>query len=231
MGRCVRAVLEEVDDIELCALGDRNLPMNPEAFAKADVILDFSTAEATRELVHLVAQTDAALVTGVTARDESELAAVRVLSATRAVFAASNFSLGIAVLGRLSEIASQVLGSDFDIEISETHHRKKRDAPSGTAISLADRLAAIRGVRKEAPRFGVGGERPRDEIAIASLRGGDVVGDHSVFFFGPGERLEFTHRAHDRSLFAHGAIRAVRFVAGRAPGFYGMTDLLAELGI
>ncbi len=230
MGQTVRALVEEATDIEICALADRNFPLDSEAFKKADVILDFSTSDATKELVYLVSSTNAALVTGVTARDETQQSAIRLLSATRPVFAATNFSLGIAVLTRLSEIASEVLGSDFDIEISETHHRKKRDAPSGTAVTLAERLAAVRGFRKSEPRFGLGGERARDEIAISSLRGGDVVGDHTVHFFGPGERLELTHRASDRSLFAHGALRAVRFVAGRAPGFYSMPDLLSELG-
>jgi 4-hydroxy-tetrahydrodipicolinate reductase len=137
----------------------------------------------------------------------------------------------VAVLARLVTQAAALLGPEFDAEIFELHHRRKADAPSGTALALGAAAAEGRAEPWPAARLpvhdGLTGPRPGGGVGLAAGRGGDVVGEHTVFFLGPAERLELTHRATDRAVFAHGALRAARFVAGRLPGRYGMQDLVA----
>jgi 4-hydroxy-tetrahydrodipicolinate reductase len=139
-----------------------------------------------------------------------------------------NMSFGVHVLVELVRRAALQLGADFDVEISETHHRMKADAPSGTAVRLLAALQEAKGAQSRVVhgRNGRPGPRPADEIAVHALRGGDVIGDHTVHFLGAGERLEFTHRATDRDLFVRGALRAAAAVVGKPPGCYRMNDLV-----
>ena len=139
---------------------------------------------------------------------------------------AANMSLGIQVLSELAAEAAQRLGPGFDVEITEVHHRKKVDAPSGTAVRIGEAIREVRPLRPVAGRDGIVGARPSDELGMFALRGGDVIGDHTLVLACPGERIELTHRAHDRSLFALGALRAARWVAGAPPGRYDMADVL-----
>ena len=148
----------------------------------------------------------------------------------RAVVHAANMSVGVNVLlATVADIAKR-LGEAYDVEIVEAHHRLKKDAPSGTALALARSVATVLGrdLAKDAryERHGVIGERPRGEIGIQAIRAGDIVGDHTVFFVGNGERIEVTHRAHTRDTFAEGAVRAAIWAAGREPGYYSMRDVL-----
>jgi 4-hydroxy-tetrahydrodipicolinate reductase len=136
-------------------------------------------------------------------------------------------SLGIQVLAELVESAVKKLGPEFDAEIVEIHHRKKIDSPSGTAKRLAEAVRVVRpGTKSLHGRDGDVGARTSEEMAVFGVRGGDVIGDHTVFLFGPGERIELTHRASSRDVFAHGALRAARFLAGKAPGRYTIADVL-----
>jgi len=194
------------------------------------VLVDFTAPEAS--LAHLRAAGERGLAvvlgtTGFTAEQDRQIdeAAKRV-----ACVQAPNMSLGVTVLLDLVAEAARRLGPAFDIEVSETHHRKKKDAPSGTALALARAAVAGRGGRFEDwavyGREGIVGERPAEQIGVLALRGGDVVGDHTVHFYGTGERVEITHRAQSREAFAAGALRAAAWVSGRAPGRYSMRDVL-----
>jgi 4-hydroxy-tetrahydrodipicolinate reductase len=146
------------------------------------------------------------------------------------VVAAPNFSIGVNVLWALCERAVQLLGEDFDLEVVEMHHKHKVDAPSGTALRLTEVVARARGLDPALAavpgRSGQVGARKRGEIGVHALRGGDVVGDHTLFLAGPGEQLEITHRAHSREIFARGAVRAAHWVVGRPPAVYDMADVL-----
>jgi 4-hydroxy-tetrahydrodipicolinate reductase len=193
-----------------------------------DVVVDFSSPETTFELAQVAMSAGAALVSGTTGLGvdgERELAAA---SLRVPVLWEPNMSFGVHVLVELVRRAALQLGADFDVEISETHHRMKADAPSGTAGRLLAAVQEAKGAQSRGVhgRNGRPGPRPADEIAVHALRGGDVIGDHTVHFLGAGERLEFTHRATDRDLFVRGALRAAAAVAGKPPGRYGMSDLL-----
>jgi 4-hydroxy-tetrahydrodipicolinate reductase len=143
---------------------------------------------------------------------------------------APNMSVGVNVMLRLVELGSRALGPDYDVEVFEMHHRKKVDAPSGTALKLGEVAAAARGARLEQAgvfaRHGNTGERRPGSVGFAALRGGDIVGDHTVYFAGTGERIEITHRSTSRATYAQGAMRAARFLAGKPPGLYDMQDVL-----
>jgi 4-hydroxy-tetrahydrodipicolinate reductase len=148
-----------------------------------------------------------------------------------AVVSSPNMSVGVNLVIEVAALLAQRLGEEFDVEVLETHHRHKKDAPSGTAMRLAEELACALGRGPDdirAARVGQVGERPRREIGVQSLRGGDVVGEHTVFFLGDGERVELTHRASSRQHFARGALRAARWVLGRPAGLYGMGDVLGH---
>lgn len=199
-------------------------------FGAADVVIDFTAPAATVAHAALAAASKTALVvgtTGLTAEDEAKLAE----AATRVpVVYAPNFSVGVTLLMALTERAAAILGEEYDIEILEMHHRKKVDAPSGTALGLGRAAARGRDVALDSvwckTRDGHTGARPRGEIGFATLRGGDVVGDHTVMFATEGERVELTHKASSRAIFAKGAVRAARWIEGRAPGLYSMRDVL-----
>lgn len=197
---------------------------------RVQVAIDFSLHTAVPEHLECAAQHRCAFVLGTTGLSDEEEAAVRLAAQSIPVVWAPNMSLGVNLLFAMVEQASRVLGFDYDPEITEMHHRHKKDAPSGTALGFAERVAAGReqALDKVAVhgRRGITGARTKEEIGIHSLRGGDIVGDHTVIFSNDGERIEFTHRATNRDTFAMGALRATRWVAGREPGLYGMKEVL-----
>jgi 4-hydroxy-tetrahydrodipicolinate reductase len=193
-----------------------------------DVVIDFSAPDVTAALARMSAMTHAALVSGTTGLDDDAKNALERASAHVAVFWEPNMSFGVHVLADLVRRAATQLGEAFDIEVTETHHRRKIDAPSGTALRLVE---AAREGKGGSPavifgRHGFPGQRPSAEVAAHAIRGGDVIGDHTVHFLGDGERIEITHRATDRELFARGALRAAAFVANKPPGRYSMLDLV-----
>ncbi len=195
----------------------------------AEVVIDFSTAAAVRPLFAAAAKLGVAIVSGTTNLGEAELASLDQAAQKVPVVWAPNMSRGVHVLAEVVALALRRLGTEFDVEIVEVHHRRKVDAPSGTALRLAE---AVRQVRPEASsvtgRSGQVGARKADETGVLAVRGGDVIGDHTVHLLGDGERLELTHRATGRDLFARGALAAARFTVGRAPGRYGIGDVLGS---
>jgi 4-hydroxy-tetrahydrodipicolinate reductase len=198
------------------------------ALGGCDVVVDFTTPAGTAAHAGAAARAGVPYVSGVTGLDPAQQAALRAAAAEIAIVHAPNLSLGVAILGRLVGEAARALPAEYDVEIVEMHHRRKVDAPSGTALELAAILERARaGLRRVHGRFGPTGPRAPGEIGIHALRGGDVVGEHRVIFAGPGERIELTHRAESRVAFVAGALAAARFVQGRAPGLYGSSDILA----
>ncbi len=199
--------------------------------ADADVLVDFSSPAGTARFAPLAAKANVPIVCGTTALDASATAALDRAASQVAVLHATNTSLGIALLNRLAADAARILGDDFDIEIVESHHNQKRDAPSGTADTLARHILKARTAADDALRFGRHGDdevRQPGTIGVHSLRLGDVVGRHEAHFGGVGERLCVWHEATDRRTFARGAIRAARWLVTRSPGRYTMDDVLAD---
>jgi len=199
------------------------------ALKDADVVIEFALADGIAKRADAYAAHKVPAVIGTTAVPEEGINALAEAAKTIPVIHAANFSLGVNLLGELLKKASAVLGEEYDAEIVEMHHHNKKDAPSGTALYLADMVESGRGVGKEKEiygRFGNTGARPEGEIAIHSLRGGDVVGDHTVIFASEGERIEFTHKASSRSNFAMGALRAAKYLIGKEPGLYTMADVI-----
>lgn len=196
----------------------------------ADAIIDFSTGRVVENAREAVAD-NCAVVIGTTALDDAAKAELKQLGENggRIVFA-PNMSVGVNLLFHLCSKVTEILGDDYDIEIVEMHHNQKKDAPSGTAVRLAEVIADARNLSYENDvmhgRYGLVGARKRNEIGMHAVRGGDVVGDHTVIFATGGERVELTHKASSRDTFAKGALRAVRFLAGAAPGVYDMQDVL-----
>lgn len=218
---------------ELAGLGKNGVALSAvaaEAFAACDVLIDFTRPSATLSHARLAAQAGKALVIGTTGLSESDKAEIAAASKSAPILLAANMSLGVTLLSALVEAAAQRLGDDFDIEVLEMHHRAKVDAPSGTALALGEAAARGRAValteKATRVRDGITGPRVPGTIGFATLRGGDVVGDHTVIFAGPGERLELTHKASSRQLFAQGALRAARWLAGQPVGLYSMRDVL-----
>ncbi len=196
----------------------------------ADAVIDFSFHEATRSISQLCAEKAKALVIGTTGHDQADRAAVEALAARIPMVWASNYSTGVNTLFWLTRKATEILGPDFDLEVIEMHHRMKRDAPSGTAATLAEILAESRALSLENAlkhgREGIVGARTREEIGMHSLRGGDVVGDHTVVYANDGERLELTHKASSRDTFANGALRAAAWAVSQPAGLYSMQQVL-----
>ncbi len=200
------------------------------ALAPAEVVIDFTLHHVTPDVATACAAAGRALVIGTTGHSEAEKAVIRQAATTIPVVWASNYSTGVNTLFWLTRRAAEILGPGFDLEVVEMHHRHKKDAPSGTATTLLEILADVRQVQLATQlrhgRQGITGERTPDEIGIHALRGGDVVGDHTVIFAADGERLELTHKASSRDTFARGALRAAGWVKGRPPGIYSMQDVL-----
>jgi 4-hydroxy-tetrahydrodipicolinate reductase len=198
--------------------------------ANADGILDFTVPAATIANVAIAAQRGLVHVIGTTGLSSSDDAVIRSVTSRAIVVKSGNMSLGVNLLAALVKRVAQALDESFDIEILEIHHRAKIDAPSGTALMLGQAAAAGRGValeeRSARGRDGVTGARRAGDIGFAALRGGTVTGDHSVIFAGAMERIELTHRAEDRTMFAQGAIKAALWARGQKPGMYSMADVL-----
>jgi 4-hydroxy-tetrahydrodipicolinate reductase len=215
---------------ELAAIGAMGTPvvdgLAALEHARADVVVDFSSPSATRDLAPVAAAVGAAVVSGTTGLDDAAVDALDGAAGRVPVLWEPNLSVGIHVLARLVAEASAALAT-WDVEIVETHHRGKVDAPSGTAMRLAEVVGkAHAGARLVHGRQGRRGARPAGEIGLHALRGGDVVGDHVVHLLGGGERLELVHRATSRDVFAHGALRAAAWLVGKPAGRYALRDVI-----
>ena len=228
MGQLVCAEVQADDELELVGTYDvDNINELDETAAAADLVIDFSNPAALSHVIAYASRTGAAVTSGTTGLTEEDLQSLRELGVTNRVVWASNYSLGVAVLRRVVAQAAKALGA-WDVEIVETHHNRKVDAPSGTAIMLAD---AVREARPELHynlgRSGMAKREP-DEIGISAIRMGNIVGTHEVMFGTNTQTITVAHQAHDRALFADGAVAAARFLAGKPAGLYNMDDLLAD---
>ena len=201
-----------------------------EAFAKAQAILDFTAPAATVKFAAIAAQARAVHVIGTTGMSADEIAALAPAARHAVIVRAGNMSLGVNLLTKLTRMVSAALDEDFDIEVIESHHSMKVDAPSGTALMLGEAAAEGRGVRLEdvadRGRDGITGARKRGDIGFTAIRGGDIIGEHDVLFAGAGERIVLRHVASDRSLFAKGALKAALWGQDQKPGEYDMLDVL-----
>ena len=197
---------------------------------EADVIIDFTMPEATMINVEFALKNKINMVIGTTGLSDENLKKIEEASQKIAIVQSPNMSIGVNVLFKITEIVTKVLGNDYDIEIIEAHHRFKKDAPSGTAVKLGNIVASTLGrdYKKVAKfeRCGIIGERTKQEIGMQTIRAGDIVGDHTVLFGGIGERIELTHRAHNRENFSRGAIRAAKWLKGKKTGLFSMIDVL-----
>jgi 4-hydroxy-tetrahydrodipicolinate reductase len=220
------------DSGTLAGLGENGIPIAAEmkADARADGIIDFTNPQATLILAALAAQAGIIHVIGTTGIDPEDEAKLKEFAKSAVVVKSGNMSLGVNLLAALAKRVARTLGEDFDIEILEMHHNKKVDAPSGTALLLGRAAAEGREValdsRSVRARDGMTGARKAGDIGFATLRGGTVVGDHTVIFAGPSERLELSHKAEDRMIFARGALKAALWARDRKPGMYSMVDVL-----
>ena len=229
MGQAISRAAEGADDLEIGARCDKGDSIE-QCLPDCDVVIDFSHAEASEQTCARCASAGKPIVIGTTGhlREQTE-AITRAAHSIPVVFAA-NFSVGVNTLFWLTRKAAELLDEEFDVEIVETHHRLKKDAPSGTAKRLAQIVANARGLNMEDDvahgRHGLIGERPAKQIGMHAIRAGDVVGDHTVLFATSGERLELTHKASSRATFASGALRAARWVIGQPAALYSMEDVL-----
>jgi 4-hydroxy-tetrahydrodipicolinate reductase len=218
---------------ELAGLEPLGIAVSSDAaavIAAADAIVDFTIPKATIEFARLAAKSGTAHIIGTTGFDKTSEAVIADAATKIAIVKAGNMSLGVNLLVALTRQVAAALGNDFDIEIVEMHHRMKVDAPSGTALMLGEAAAAGRNValdeKSVRSRDGHTGPRRAGDVGFATLRGGTVVGDHTVIFAGEGERIELTHRAADRGIFARGAVKAAIWTNGKPPGLYAMADVL-----
>ncbi|MEG1472209.1 MAG: 4-hydroxy-tetrahydrodipicolinate reductase [Clostridia bacterium] len=199
--------------------------------AQADVLVDFSRADALPELLQMALQTKMPAVLCATGYTDAELLRIKEASAHIAILRSANMSLGVSVLRALVAMAAKALGEDFDIEIVEKHHRMKQDSPSGTALMLLEAAQAARSddTTPVYGRYGRNEKREPHDIGLHAIRGGTVTGEHEVGFYGNGEQLLLTHRAENRALFAQGALKAACFLAGKPAGLYSMQDVVSEI--
>ncbi|MDR2368871.1 MAG: 4-hydroxy-tetrahydrodipicolinate reductase [Deltaproteobacteria bacterium] len=217
----------------LTGLGPLGAPVTADfaqAAAKAKVYVDFTTPAAVMANLAAAQSLGVAAVIGTTGLDAPQRETLAKTAGKIPVLWSPNMSLGVNLMYKVAQLMAKSLGPDFDLEIIETHHRLKKDAPSGTALKLLEVLSAARDLDPAAAmvpgRNGLVGARTDNEIGVLAVRGGDIVGDHTILFAGPGERLELTHRAHSRDTFAAGAIRAAAWIAGQKPGLYSISDVL-----
>ncbi|MEO5721381.1 MAG: 4-hydroxy-tetrahydrodipicolinate reductase [Chthoniobacterales bacterium] len=229
MGHAIANAVATQPEIEIagrCDVGDSI----EKAIGDCDVVIDFSHPDATKEITEACVTARKALVIGTTGHSAAQRDLIQKAATSVPVVLASNFSVGVNTLFWLTRKAAELLGDDFDLEILETHHRLKKDAPSGTAKRLAEILCEARGLDYEKNvahgREGMIGERPGAEIGMHSIRVGDVVGEHTVVFATSGERLELIHKASSRETFAVGALRAARWIFGKPAKLYSMEDVL-----
>jgi len=202
----------------------------PDALAKCDTVIDFTSHHFCDELLSECLKQKKSMIIGTTGHTNEQLTAIREASNTLPIVFASNYSVGVNTLFWLTRKATELLGPDFDLEVIEMHHRMKKDSPSGTARTLVEILADVRGLEYDKDcrhgRFGDVGARTPKEIGVHAIRGGDVVGDHTVIFANVGERIELTHKASSRDTFANGSVRAARWLLGKPAGLYDMQDVL-----
>lgn len=227
MGQAVAAAAKDVP-VEVTGAVDVGDDVSA-ALARCDAVIDFSSHAATRSLLEAAVAQRKPVVLGTTGHSAEEKKALLALAAKIPCVWAGNFSVGVNLLFALTRRATAVLGADYDTEVIEMHHRFKKDAPSGTAARLLEIILEERKLNASALRHGregITGERQPTEVGVHALRGGDVVGDHTVMFAALGERVELTHRASDRGIFARGALRAAQWVITQPPGVYDMQDVL-----
>ncbi len=226
MGRAISAAVESEPDLAVtarCELGDELR----DKMRDVDVAIDFTHADATEFICTTAVKKSVPLVIGTTGHSSEQRGKIDEAAKTIPLIYSPNFSVGVNTLFWLTRKTAELLGDDFDLEIVEMHHRLKKDAPSGTAKRLTEILMETRRIDNvRHGREGNVGERSGTEIAVHAVRGGDVVGDHTVIFAGAGERVELTHRAGSRETFAHGALRAARWIIGKHAGLYSMQDVL-----
>lgn len=229
MGRAVQEAVTQNPDTCVGATHDQGQELYP-ALAQCDMVIDFSNYAFTSTLLAEAVANNKPLVIGTTGHTDLERQEILDATASIPIVFASNFSIGVNTLFWLTRKAAQILGNSCDMEVVEMHHRHKIDSPSGTARTLAEILSGAIGMNYDESvvcgREGLVGPRPSKEIGMHSLRGGDVVGDHTVIFASDGERLELTHKASSRMTFASGAVRAALWLQGKAPGLYNMEDVL-----
>ena len=230
MGHMLCDLVDRSEELELVAKCDVREEYPRTWPAETEAVIDFTFHEAVPENITKAAEDGVVYILGTTGLTDEEQAVVDAAAKKIPVVQSGNFSLGINLLLGLVRKASEILGVEYDCEVVEMHHRHKKDAPSGTALMLAKAAAAGRGQELDKVsvfgRKGMVGERPEGEIAIHALRGGSVVGDHTVMFAGDVERVEITHKAQSREAFAAGALKAAQWAAGRNPGIYTMRDVL-----
>ena len=226
MGRLIQETAQAAGDEIEAAFGRDDLDRLGRLGKAADVVIDFSRPEALPEIASYVRRTGTPLLSGTTGYTPAQLEELRALGSAAPVLWSANYSLGVAVLVRALREVSGVLKPDFDIEITETHHNQKADAPSGTAKLLVEAVDPQHELRPVYGRQGNVGKRSREEIGIHALRGGTVAGTHTVHFFGPDEELEFTHRAASRQIFVNGALHMARLLPGKPNGLYDLQKIL-----
>ena len=233
MGMAIAELCQQSPDLEVVAGIDRDNSTQLSQLEPADVLIDFSLPDGLGQALEWCLQSKTALVSGTTGVDEQMMASLRRAGAEIPVFWAPNMSIGVNLAAQLVATAAHSLGMAADVEITEAHHRYKKDAPSGTAVQFAEIVASARGQDfnkvVKSGRHGDCGVRPDGEIGISSIRAGDIVGEHTVLFQLPGEALEITHKASDRDGFARGALEATRWLNHQSAGFYDMRDLLRSL--
>ena len=246
MGQMIASLVAESSDIEICAASEHNespaigsimggVKINADAhilgIGSSGVIIDFTRPDATMRHLDIALASGTAMVVGTTGLTADEEAVLRKAATQIPIVYCANTSVGVTLLGQIVEQIARQLDAEWDIEIVETHHNQKIDAPSGTALALGRAAAKGRDidldVDKESGRDGITGARKSGAIGFAALRGGDVAGEHTVTFFGQQERIEITHRATSRVIFARGALKAARFAACQKPGLYTMDDVLS----
>jgi 4-hydroxy-tetrahydrodipicolinate reductase len=223
-GRMGQGLLRELESGAWAGLtfgsGSTSADTPEKLFQDNDVVIDFTTPAATRAHLALAAQHQKPIIIGTTGLNDADMSLMKDAAKNCALLYSANMSIGVNLLAALVEQASERLGHDFDVEIMETHHRNKVDAPSGTALMLG------RATGRETAPIDRSGKRETGTLGYAVQRGGDVIGEHSVNFYGPGERIELSHRAHDRSLFTKGALRAAQWIKEKPHGFYTMRHVL-----
>ena len=229
MGQALLTCAARNPDLQIVGQVDVGDPL-AKIIDTAEAVIDFSFHTVSLEVAELCASAKKALVLGTTGHSAEEKAAISKLASQIPMVWSSNYSTGVNALFWLSRKAAEILGPGFDLEIVEMHHRYKKDAPSGTAATLAEILASVRNQQLSEVirhgRHGIVGERTSAEIGMHSMRGGDVVGDHTVVFAAPGERVELSHKAGSRETLANGALRAAQWVVRQKPGLYSMQNVL-----
>jgi dihydrodipicolinate reductase len=229
MGQALLSCAARIPELEVVGAVDQGDDLSA-LIGRCDVVIDFSFHTATLPIAKFCAQNKKAVVIGTTGHSPQEKSEITNLKSQIPMVMATNFSTGVNTLFWLTRKAVEILGPSFDLEVVEMHHRLKKDAPSGTATTLLEILGDVRKVQLEEAlrhgRKGITGERTSSEIGIHAIRGGDVVGDHTVIFAANGERVELAHKASSRETFANGALRAAQWLVKQKPGLYDMQDVL-----